>query len=111
MMQIKQWDIWWASVRFDDVDEIKQRPVIVLSSGEILVIALKVTSQPPRVGDYVLSQWQYAGLYKPSTARLDKLLKLEHQEMKYRMGSLHPSDILPIQKALADMTKVRSWNT
>jgi len=103
MTQAKKWDVWWASVRFEDKPEAKQRPVVILSSGIVYVCALKVTSQEPRSGDYVLSLWQYAGLIKPSTVRIDKVIKLKQQEMSHRIGALHPVDILAIQKMLAGL--------
>lgn len=107
MMQIKPWEVWFASVRFEDKDEIKARPVVVTSSGEIYVWALKVTSHSPRNvwGEYPLSQWQAAGLKKPSTVRIGQRIQLEQRDMIHRIGALHPIDIIEIQKIIASKKK------
>lgn len=101
-MQIKPWEVWFAAVRFEDAPTVKARPVIVTSSGQIYVWALKVTSKVPRStwGEYQLTQWQYAGLDKPSTVRISKRIKLEQRDMIRRLGTLHAIDILGIQKIM-----------
>ena len=99
-MKIKQWEVWLASVRFEDQpDRSKKRPVVVTSAGEVVVLALKVTSHSPRPvwGEYALTEWQFAGLSKPSTVRVGKPLRLDMEDMIHRIGSLHPLDILAIQ--------------
>lgn len=102
-MTIKPWEVWFASVRFEDSLEVKKRPVVVTSSGEIYVLALKVTSHAPRNewGEYSLQQWQAAGLKKPSTVRIGKRLRLEYRDMVHKIGRLHPLDIMAIQRMLA----------
>lgn len=102
-MTIKPWEVWFASVRFEDSPEVKKRPVVVTSSGEIYVLALKVTSHAPRNewGEYALQQWQAAGLKKPSTVRIGKRLRLEYRDMVHKIGRLHPLDIMAIQRILA----------
>ena len=102
-MTIKPWEVWFASVRFEDSPEVKKRPVVVTSSGEIFVLALKVTSHAPRNvwGEYALQQWQAAGLKKPSTVRIEKRLRLEYRDMVHKIGRLHPLDIMAIQRILA----------
>lgn len=103
MMQIKPWEVWFASVRFEDSPTVKSRPVVVTSSGAVYVCALKVTSHAPRNewGEYQLAQWQFAGLKCPSTVRISKQLRLEQRDMIHRIGTLHPIDILGIQNIIA----------
>lgn len=100
---IKPWEVWLAAVRFEDSPQIKNRPVVVTSTEQIYVIALKVTSHAPRMewGEYALQQWQAAGLSKPSTVRISKRLKLMGRDMVHKIGDLHPLDILNIQRILA----------
>lgn len=102
-MTIKPWEVWFAAVRFEDSPQIKNRPVVVTSSGAIYVMALKVTSHVPRNewGEYALQHWQAAGLNKPSTVRIGKRLRLQQSDMVHRIGKLHPLDILNIQRIIA----------
>lgn len=104
MMHIKPWEVWLASVRFEDQpNQSKKRPVVVTSAGEIFVLALKVTSHSPRLvwGEYALTEWRFAGLSKPSTVRVGKPLRLDAGDMVFRMGALHPLDIIAIQSILS----------
>lgn len=103
MMTIKPWEVWFAAVRFEDSPQTKNRPVVVTSSGNIYVIALKVTSHAPRNewGEYALQHWQTAGLQKPSTVRIGKRLSLQPCDMVHKIGKLHPLDIMNIQRILA----------
>lgn len=102
-MTIKPWEVWFAAVRFEDSPQIKNRPVVVTSSGAIYVMALKVTSHVPRNEwrEYALQHWQAAGLNKPSTVRIGKRLRLQQSDMVHRIGKLHPLDILNIQRIIA----------
>ena len=49
-----KWDIYIADVPFEDLPETKLRPVVVLEDSVILIDCLKMTSQAPRPGEYVL---------------------------------------------------------
>lgn len=98
---MKKWDIYLADVPFEDVPKTKIRPVIILDDSTVLIDCLKMTSQRPRSGEYVLQKWQEAGLLKPTTVRISKRLALNPNLLKKRIGSLHPLDILEIQKYLS----------
>ena len=102
-MTINPWEVWYAAVRFEDTPQIKKRPVVVTSSGNIYVLALKVTSHPPRNvwGEYPLQHWKAAGLQKPSTVRIGKRLHLQHSDMVHKIGKPHPLDIVNIQRIIA----------
>lgn len=43
-----EWEVWWATVAFEDDDDSKVRPVIVFENREAYILSLKVTSHPPR---------------------------------------------------------------
>ena len=107
MMTIKPWEVWFASVRFEDSSAVKARPIVVTSSGNIYVWALKVTSHAPRKewGEYQLQQWQAAGLTKPSTVRIGKRIQLEQRDMIHRIGSLDSVDIIAIQNIITSGKK------
>lgn len=103
-MQFRRWDVWFASVRFEDSDEVKARPVVITDHGEVYVLALKVTSHAPRDawGEYALVYWREAGLSKPSTVRISKRLRLEPRDMIRKVGTLHPMDIMSIVEIIRE---------
>lgn len=100
--RIRPWDIWWALVHFEDTDQVKRRPVIILDTEEMFVISLKVTSHEARHqwGEYEILYWKSAGLPKPSTVRLTQILKLQYQSLDKPIGTLHSIDIVNIQDLL-----------
>ena len=49
--KIEQWDVWYAKFPFDDSNETKKRPVIILSVQPLQVLSIKVTSHEPRKSD------------------------------------------------------------
>lgn len=96
----KKWEIYLADVPFEDMPQSKVRPVIVLEDSVLVVDCLKMTSQPPRPGEYVLKEWKAAGLLKPTTVRISKRLALKPCLFRKRIGSLQLADILEIEKRL-----------
>lgn len=97
---MKKWDIYMADVPFEDLPQSKVRPVLILEDTVIFIDCLKMTSHAPRAGEYLLKRWKEAGLHKPTTVRLSKRLKLEQSAIRKRIGSLHPIDIIEIERIL-----------
>lgn len=93
----QRYDICIADVPFEDVPQSKVRPVLILDAETMTVECLKMTSQLPRKGEYVLQMWQYAGLKRQTTVRISKRLRLTPDAIHKKIGHLHPSDILAIQ--------------
>lgn len=105
MPAFNPWEVWYAAVRFEDSNIVKDRPVVITSDGKVFILALKVTSTPPRegyYGEYALKEWAYAGLKHQSTVRVSKKLKLPYSSMRRRIGKLHSSDIIAIQNLIAN---------
>lgn len=97
---MKKWDICIANVPFEDLPQSKPRPVVVLEDKTVTVYCLKMTGQPPRPGEYPIKRWKEAGLDKPTTVRISKRLSLPAKNILKRIGSLHPVDIIEIQKRI-----------
>lgn len=97
---MKRWDIYIADVPFEDLPESKLRPVLILDGDVLLVDCLKMTSHPPRPGEYSLQKWREAGLHKATTVRLSKRLLLNQDALRKYVGHLQPIDILEIEKRL-----------
>jgi|AGTN01.3.fsa_nt_gi PemK-like protein. len=98
----KTWDIWLANVKFEDSDEIKQRPVVIINHTAF-ILCLKVTSNITREecgGNYLIRNWRETGLEMPSVVMLDKAIKIENGDLNKRIGTLHPNDVLLIQHRL-----------
>ena len=101
----QKWEIWLATVYFEDnPTQAKERPVIVIDiTASYIYVAIKVTGTAPRLKyakEYAIRNWAYAGLRKASTARCSKILRIPRSEMIHYIGTLHPVDIMEIQKIL-----------
>lgn len=98
-----KWEIWSASVKFEESTERKQRPVVIIEPNIAIYLSLKVTTHEPRdnfIGEYQLQKWKEAGLNKPSTVRASKIIELVGSDFTYKIGRLHPLDILELQNIL-----------
>ncbi|WP_251440314.1 type II toxin-antitoxin system PemK/MazF family toxin [Veillonella intestinalis] len=98
-----EWEVWWALVKFEDSNQAKTRPVIVLENNQAYILSLKVTSHGPRKnfnGEFDLMKWNEAGLERPSTVRLSQPLKLKEKDFKSKIGDLDAFDIYAIQQLL-----------
>lgn len=102
-MMKHSWEVWWAYVKFEDSNEVRKRPVLVLEDRVAYILSLKITSHEPRKnfdGEYQLLQWEKAGLSKPSVVRISKALRLEERDFGNKIGKLTDADIYAIQMLL-----------
>jgi len=107
-MTYNRWEIWEAKVPFEDRDEYKKRPVLVLSEEDMIVLSLKMTSHSPRYhkldGEYEIMRWQEAGLKKPTVIQCSKLLRLNKSLMMGRKyGKLLSTDVIALRSLLRYM--------
>ena len=102
MSKAQPWEIWWAYVAFEEGNDGKERPVLVLEDGTVYVLALMITSHEQRniYGEYDITKWQSAGLKRPSTIRVTRRLRLDEKDLISKMGDLHPVDIVLLQRYL-----------
>lgn len=106
---MRVYDIYIGAIPYEEDEDLptpryKTRPVIILdnSAGIILNVA-PITSHGVREwdsGDYKIIDWREAGLRKPSTARLDKLVDLNHMNLGGRVGRLTVRDIKNVASIL-----------
>lgn len=78
-IDVAPWQIWLAYVRFADHPEVgKVRPVVVIDSETVAVIAAKITSAQPlaQYQYYELLDWEEEGLLRPSRIQLAPLFFL-----------------------------------
>ena len=93
---MRVWEVWFADFPFEeDPSIVKKRPVIILNVEPLEVLSVKVTSQRPRAADKYdtpIIHWRYAGLSKPSVARISKTMFLDKDKFKMKIGTLHDED-------------------
>ena len=99
---VKFGDVYVCVFPFTSGQGAKVRPVLILMDLELDCLVCRITSIPHRgFLDLTVSHWQEAGLEKPSTIRLSRLVTVEKQILKLRIGRL----------AAEDFNHVRSlWN-
>ncbi len=100
---IKVWQIWFASFPFEEDPSVtKNRPVIVLNVEPLEVLSVKLTTQRARDAyDVPLQHNEYAGLHKPSVARVSKTMILTPDKFIKLIGELHDEDKAAILEAYA----------
>ena len=99
---MSRYDIWWANVRFEDSEEIKQRPVLIW--GEYAyIVAFKMTSvdRGDDRDEYSIKYWREAGLNKPTSIRIKKVLKLTKTDLVSKIGELDFRDRLMFECRIA----------
>ena len=101
-MMIEEWEIWWADVKFDDSDDSKRRPVLVLNSENTFFIKTdkKTTHEPRDIFDYQIKNLDSCGLNKDSTIRLNKKITIEREKMIAKSGKLSKQDIVFVKLIL-----------
>ena len=99
-MKCSPWQIWLAVVKFEESEEVKSRPVVIISTKRMIAFSLKMTSQAPRNGDYPLKKWKQAGLDRPTAVRFQQKLELSERDLMHQIGSVDLLDRLSIQKIL-----------
>lgn len=100
--KFRKWDIWWAIVKFEDSNDCKERPVLIYNDA-VYVISFKMTSTDRGDGqnEYKIKEWHRAGLEKPTSVRIGKVLKLEEKDLLRKIGRLSPADIMQLELKLA----------
>lgn len=92
-------DVVLVGFPFTNLHATKKRPAVVISDttyqqGRPDVILMAITSQirqPLAFGEYLLQDWQQAGLLKPSVLK-PLIATLEQTQIVKAMGQLAPGD-------------------
>lgn len=100
-------DVVLVSFPFTNLQASKKRPAVVISDTAYQqsrpdVILMAITSQirrPLAFGEYVLKDWQQAGLLKPSVLK-PLIATLEQTQIIKVMGQLSVTDQQGLEKAL-----------
>lgn len=102
------WDVWHARFDYDDGKGYKYRPVIIVgvsSDGSLVMMVTSSTNKLHPEHDYLLKDWEQAGLNKPSIARIDRIAQIpaDYVGTAGRIGRLSEKDIASIVTILNNL--------
>jgi mRNA interferase MazF len=99
-----------VNVPFSNHSGVKPRPALVISAEAFHrnlpdVIVSPISSRPryyrrPGPGDCPLAGWRNTGLRHPSTVRISKVLAVDKEIIKKRLGSLSEQDLAHVDTEL-----------
>lgn len=99
---IDKWHIWMANVKYEDSTTSKERPVLIMNNTAYMISAFKMTGtdRGDNFPEHRIRDWQGAGLNKPTSVRIDKLLRLDKAVLTTYVGKLSLQDIFLIESKL-----------
>ena len=100
-MSFSKGEVWFVEFPLEeDNEKIINRPVVVLDETILGVLSVKITKHSPRKTDLYdtpIIYWQQANLRMASTARISKVILLPADSFIFKIGDLHPEDMLVIE--------------
>ena len=88
-------EVWWTRFPFEDTNELKTRPAIILDVDVLLVLSVRVTKHLPRDNDkhdIPILYWKDAKLKLASTARISKTIPIPKRNFLNKIGELDTED-------------------
>lgn len=107
-------DVILVPFPFTDLTTRKQRPAVIVSSnqynqaGQDVIIAAITSGKKVMDTDYALSNWQEAGLLSESIVKTGKIVTLHKALIRKGLGKVSSSDMLGIDKHLAQALELSS---
>jgi mRNA interferase MazF len=99
-----------VEVAFSDLSGSKRRPALVVSDEGFHrtlpdLIVCPISSQPrfyrrPGPGDCPVKDWRAAGLRRPSTVRISKLLAIDKEIVRRKLGVLLSHDLVTVERGI-----------
>lgn len=76
-------EVWWTHFPFQEVNEEKHRPAIVIDDNTIAVLAMMVSSKEKNNPYSIeISDWKEVGLPVRSWARIDRIINMDEWTRK-----------------------------
>ena len=102
------WEVWHARFNYEGGKGYKYRPVIVAArcdNGSLVMMVAGATNKLRLEHDYLLRDWEAAGLEKPSIARVDRIAEIPASYLGTAglIGRLSGADIAAIVAIMAEM--------
>ena len=101
-----------VSFRFSSGQSAKQRPAVILSTApyhasriDAIMMALSTQVQGNYYGDVVLSDWQAAGLPRPTKAKA-VIQTIEQRTITKRIGTLSAADLRSVQHSIRSILHI-----
>ncbi len=96
--------IYTVQFPYLDSGQTKLRPVIVISKpvgsyGVIAIVPISAQAKP-EVVDIAITDWDTAGLIKPSTARVHRLTTVLESSLVSQLGAMSQKDASALQQAI-----------
>lgn len=97
-------EVWWTHFPFEEINDEKHRPAIIIDDETIAILAMYVTSQDKNNPFNVeITDWREAGLVVPSWARIDKIVKMAEWRMDRKIGDLSQRDSIKIMQLVSEI--------
>ena len=97
-------DVVSVEFPFTDMQGRKRRPGVVLAGDTSDLLLARITTHEPRDSfDVQLDDWTIAGLPKPSTVRLMKLVSLDVRLIHHTTGTVSAGDRTKLAQAIEQM--------
>lgn len=102
----RPWEVWHARFDYGGGKGYKYRPVIILDARKDGSVVMMITGAANKLHmdhDYLLVDWEAAGLVKPSIARIDRIAAIptSHFGTAGKMGRLAEIDIAAIAEIMS----------
>lgn len=98
-------EVWWTQFPFQEVDECKHRPAIVIDNDKIAILAMMVTSKDKENPYSIrIDDWDQAGLDRESWARIDRIIQIDEWRMDKKIGNLSERDLKKIMQLVVEQT-------
>lgn len=96
-------EVWWTQFPFEDSDEDKHRPAIVIDDNTIAVLAMMVTSKEKNNPFCVkIDDWKDAGFKIESWARIDRIINMDEWRMDRKIGNLSEGDLKKFMELIVE---------
>jgi mRNA-degrading endonuclease toxin of MazEF toxin-antitoxin module len=90
-------EVWQVLFPYQEKDDEKLRPAIVIDDDTIAILTVMVTSKNKDVPYSIeLEDWDSAGLTKPSWTRIDRIVKISEWNIDSKIGELSDRDLAKI---------------
>lgn len=99
-----KYDIYFAEFPYEEIDEVKPRPVLIMGDSVVKITASKITSTN-KPYYYPIIKWREAGLKHKSYIQLDVQKDITENQLYFKIGHLSDIDIENIEKILSTLNK------
>ncbi|MGN0363518.1 MAG: type II toxin-antitoxin system PemK/MazF family toxin [Bilifractor sp.] len=96
--------MWWVQFPFEETNDSKHRPAIVIDDHTLAVLAMYVTSKSKEWPYSIeIQDWKEAGLHKKSWTRIDRTIEIEAVAIDEKIGKLTDRDLQKIMQLYVEI--------